>query len=495
MDRKSSFFYLCNRIFKICVIIESVFFLRTLLSAKDLRISGSNHAEYWVFVDKNLAGLNFKEHLEDKLKLSINYSDLTLKGIFFFWNPSLPIPEKLNYFDYTAIYEKEPVNILYGRYYTTFGRGLVLNQYLDEDFRTDNSLYGLKTDFKYFNSQFTLLSGKPRNIFFEQNKYTIKNDTTDQLRGVNLETGLIPMTTLAGRYVRINRLVDLTPKAFTELFGGDIGVNFGPFESYFEYARQWGCHPVVGGRLKGEGILFTTGLAISGLGISFQYMDYDTIGFGGAGYRYNEPPTPIKSEISVNRGTDEKGFGISLSTTPVDILTGEFDYNKIKTHNNEDGVTEGIIKFTTHPNYNLEIIGGMEYLVKEGIELEVDRKSETKPNIELTYNFGSFYIETGYEHNFIWEDRRQYYEHAISLAFGKSEIFAFTFRYQRRSRVIEHLGDETNWPLAELSLDLTNRHNLRIRVGGEKGGLVCSGGVCRFEEPFKGVKAVLTSIF
>ena len=41
----------------------------------------------------------------------------------------------------------------------------------------------------------------------------------------------------------------------------------------------------------------------------------------------------------------------------------------------------------------------------------------------------------------------------------------------------------------------SRKHNLRIRVGGEKGGLVCMGGVCREEEPFRGIKVVLTSIF
>jgi hypothetical protein len=49
--------------------------------------------------------------------------------------------------------------------------------------------------------------------------------------------------------------------------------------------------------------------------------------------------------------------------------------------------------------------------------------------------------------------------------------------------------------MAELSVDLTSKQNLRIRVGAEQGGLVCSGGVCRFEEPFKGIKVVLTSLF
>ncbi len=465
------------------------------LNAADFRLSGANRAEYWVFDSTE----DYREHVEDKLKLALNYGDITLRGAFFFWTPSLPIQENLHYIDYTVSYDKDPVNLLYGRYYTTFGRGMTLNAFLDEDFRLDNSLYGAKVDIKYFKSRLTLLTGAPRNIFFEENLYTIKNDTADQIRGANLETRLIPKTTLGGRYVRVNRQVDLTPQSFTELFGGNIGVLLGPFEAYFEYARQWGSHPVIGGRLKGDGIFFNLGYAISGLGISFQYMDYDTIGFGGAGYRYNEPPTPIKSGISVNRGIDEKGFGITINASPLDWVTAELNYNQIKTHDEEDGVVEQIVKTTSYIGPNLQVIAGVNRLVKDGIELEVEEKTELKPNIEATYNFGAFFIETGYEHNFISSDTSDYYEHAASFSIGKPELLVFTLRYERRNRIPEWLilkyGDETAWPIAELSLDLTTRHNLRIRVGGEKGGLVCSGGVCRFEEPFKGVKLVLTSIF
>ncbi len=473
--------------------------LPALVQAVDVRVSGSNHAEYWVFVDPSLDSLNYKEHLENKLKLAVNAGDVTLKGVFFLWQPSLPNPGKLTYLDYTAQYNREPINLLFGRYYTTFGRGLVLNAFLDEDFRNDNSLYGLKTDFQYLKSRVTLVAGKPRNIFFEQNEYFIKNDTTDQIKGINLETDLIPHLNLGGRYVRVNRKVDLTPKAFTELFGGSIGAMIGPWDGYFEYGRLWGSHPAIGGRLQGTGILLTTSLSLTGFGLSLQYMDYDTIGFGGAGYRYNEPPTPIKSGISVNRGIDERGFGGTLAVTPISLLTGEISYNQIKTHDGRSGVIESVTKLTGRPSERIEIIGGLEYLLKDKIELPIDRKTELKPNIELTYDLGPVFIETGYEHTFITSDTSSYYDHSLSFSVGKPELFVLSLRYERRNRVpawlVDKLGTETNWPLAELSLDLTNRHNLRIRVGGEKGGLVCSGGVCRFEEPFRGVKLVFTSIF
>jgi hypothetical protein len=232
-----------------------------------------------------------------------------------------------------------------------------------------------------------------------------------------------------------------------------------------------------------------------------------------SGYRYNEVPTPIKSGISVNRGIDEIGYGVSLFASPFDFMSIEIENNQISTHDttlntfkdiitlNEDmnGVLEQTAKITVNPNYDLEITGGIERLIKQGIEAGIDRKSETKPNFEVTYNFGQFFIEGGYEHNLITCDTSDYYDHAVSFSLGKPELFVLSLRYERRNRVpewlIPKLGEETAWPMAELSLDLTHRHNLRIRIGGEKGGLICSGGVCRFEEPFKGIKVVLTSMF
>ncbi len=488
------------------------------LNAQDLRLSGANYGEYWLFFEDEEADTNYEEHLEDKINVSLSYGDLALRGAFFFSDPSLPNEKKLSYVDYSIQYSKEPVTILYGRFNKTFGRGLVLNQFVDEDFKIDKSLFGIQAGISHFNSQLTLLSGKPRNVFFEENVYSIKNDddTTAQVRGVDLETKIIPRVTLGGRYVRINREIDMIPEAFTELFGGNLGFRTGPFDAYVEYAQQLGTYPGLGGRLKGSGLLVSSSLALSGFGISFQAMDYDTIGFPfNKTYRYNEPVTPIKTGISVNRGVDEIGFGVSLLYSPFDFVSIELDNNKISTHDttlnkleqifttNEtmDAVVEQAAKITTYPTYELEITAAVEKIVKQGIEVPIVKKTETKPHLEISYNFGPFFAGTEYGIEFVTSDTSDYYDQAIALSVGKPELFVFTVRYEMRNRApqwlvdLEKIGAETSWPLAELSLDLTTRHNLRIRAGAEKGGLVCTGGVCRFEEPFKGVKLVLTSIF
>ncbi len=484
----------------------------TILFATDLKINGGNRGEYWLWVDEELDSLNYTEHFEDKLTMSAQFNDFLFKGVFFIWDPSPPTVEGIRYIDYTVEYRKRPVNILYGTYYTTFGRGLALNAYYDEDFRQDNSLFGVRADVIHWKSRLTVLTGSPRNIAFEQFTYEIENDTTDQIRGADVTTKLIPKATLGARYVRVNRQQDLTPKAFTELFGGNVGYMAGPFDVYIEYARLLGTRPLVGGRLEGNGLVFSTSLALSGLGVTLQLMDYDSIGTGGFGYRYNEPPTPIASGVSVNQGMDEIGYGVSFVYSPSDIVSLELQNNKISTHDESvstleevlmlndtmDGVLEQILKIISYPSYETELTGGIERVIKQGIEATIEKKTELKPYIEFTYAFGPYYVEAGYEHNFITSDTSDYYEHAGLIAVGKPESFVFSLRYERRSRVpdwlVPELGERTTWPLAELSLDITNRHNLRIRAGGEKGGLVCSGGVCRWEPPFQGVKISLTSI-
>ncbi len=434
-----------------------IWFFPFVLSAQEFNLSSANTAEYWLFVGKDVDSINYKEHIENKLKLALSYGDLTLRGTFFTWNPAHPNPNRLNYIDYNLEYANDPINLLYGTYYSTLGRGLVLNQFLDEDFRNDNSIFGIKGAFNYLNSNLTILAGKPRNIFFEENNYKIKNDTTDQVRGVDFETRLIPNLTLAARYVRVNRRIDFTPNAFTELFGGNIGIQFGPYEGYLEYARHLGCYPVVGGRLTGNGLLFTSNLSLSGLGIAIQVMNYDSIGFGGANYRYNEPPTPIKSGVSVNRGTDEFGFGTSVNYTPIDNLNLEVNYNSIKNHDKTQGVLEQILKVKSTQFENLELIAAIEKTVKDQIELPIGKKTELKPSAEITYNLGEYFIEAGYDQDFVTADTSKYYDHALSVSIGKSELFQFTLRYERRNRtpdwLLNKLGSEKSWPMAELSLD------------------------------------------
>jgi len=55
--------------------------------------------------------------------------------------------------------------------------------------------------------------------------------------------------------------------------------------------------------------------------------------------------------------------------------------------------------------------------------------------------------------------------------------------------------DARCWPMAELVLQILERHRLDLFYGYERGGVSCAGGICRVVTPFKGVKLTLTSHF
>ncbi|SRR5579883_1957277 len=54
-----------------------------------------------------------------------------------------------------------------------------------------------------------------------------------------------------------------------------------------------------------------------------------------------------------------------------------------------------------------------------------------------------------------------------------------------------HLED--NWPQGFVSLRMGHSHTLLMSYGSERGGLNCTGGICRVVPPFKGLRLTLTS--
>jgi hypothetical protein len=477
----------------------SLFFISLIYG---LEIRGGNKGEYWLYIKKTSDSLNFQDNFADKLKLSLSSEKFLLKTNLFYWRRSLEAKEQLKYLDYAFSYEDGWLELLLGRYYATFGKGLCLNQYLDEDFKVDNSILGFKGVLKHPLGFLTVVLGEMRNIFFEEEEYLIKNDTTDQLRGIDYETQFILnklKVNLGARYVRFHRKTDLVPRAFTELMGTNLEVNIGPYQGYLEYGYLLGSYPVIGGRLTGSGLLFTSTLTFSGLGLNFQFINYDSLGFGGHGFRYNELPSPVASGLSINRGTDEVGYNLSVNYAPLDNLLIELQTGRIYNSKKDQEILEGIGSLTLYLRENLEL--GLKFVRarKVRIELPAITKTELKPKLEINYNLEKYFWGFEYEHNFVSQDTSDYYEPKALISLGKPGRFEIGLSLTGRSRVPDwlmgKLGPERLFFNLEFSYDLSENHNLRIKIGEEIGGIVCSGGVCRFEEPFSGIKITLNSIF
>jgi len=484
-------------------------FAGSLAYGANLTIQGVNRAEFWAYRD------SWATHAEDKMDLNLKYGDLTGGLGLFLFEPSQPwttAKKPVRFFDYTVAYSPKRLEVLYGKFYQTFGKGLTLRAYSDDDFRHYKSLNGLRGIAHLpLSTDVVLLGARLRDLFFQEGTYKLMNatDTTDQVLGADLSSRPFEWGGLGARYVRVNRdsTKDITAKAFTELYGGNLAATLGPVDIYGEVCQRLGTKPGVGGREKGLGYYLSGTAAFTGYSIVAEYMDYDRIGFPTGVYHWNDPPTPIKSGVALNRGEDEKGFGIIATATPVGSLYLEADYGRLYKHKDANsGVVEweGKSRYALGDAWNFE--AKFNHMVQQNVELHVLSRATYVPTVHVNYLAGSHTFAFEGEYDFVTERRddepslqdsfRKYHESALTFSYGYGVALLFTVGLQHVDQKLDirYAGQQT-WPMFEAVWNITERNVLRVRVGGEKGGYTCSGGVCRFESPFTGAKLQLISRF
>jgi hypothetical protein len=495
--------------------LAAIFLLAvSLAGAAELSIQGVNKAEFWLYKE------DYATHMEDKLDLNLRYGDLRGGLNIFLYEPSKPWNsdrQPLRLLDYTIAYSPRQLEVLFGKFYQTFGKGLTLRTYSDDDFRHYKSLNGLRGIARLpLRTEVVVLGARMRDIFFQENTYKVLNadslhaDTTDQVLGADLASRPFDFGSFGGRYVRINRTSDPTPKAFSELYGGNLGLSLGPVELYGEICQRLGTKPYIGGREMGLGYYLNGAAAVGSFSVLAEYMDYNKIGFpdvvlaGRKVYRWNDPPTPIKSGVAINRGVDERGYGVTLSGTPAGPLYVEANLGNLWVpHDSTKGVLEGEgkVRYSLGTDWTFE--GKFNHMVQKNIELHVASRTTDKPTANASYLLGQHTFALEAEYNFVLEDTGnmgagawKYHEAAFTASYGYGEALLFTVGWQFVDMKLDRrYNGEQSWPVFETVWSITDRNMLRVRLGAERGGYTCSGGVCREEAPFNGVKAQLITRF
>ncbi|MEO0079419.1 MAG: DUF6029 family protein [candidate division WOR-3 bacterium] len=476
---------------------------RSAVGGQRLGVAGVNRAEFWAYRE------SLYTHFEDKLDLDLRYADLSAEFGLLLFEPSKHSPavrKPLRLFDYAIAYRPKELEVLVGRCYQTLGKGLALRTYSDDDFRHYKSLHGVKGSFHLpFRTDLVLLGGRMRDIFFQENTYKLMNasDTTDQVLGADLTARPHRAFELGGRYVRINRELDPSAKAFTELFGGNGGVRLGPLDLYGEVCWRLGTRPGIGGREKGYGYYLSAALPLAGFAILGQFMDYTRLGFPPGVYHYNDPPTPIRSGVALNRGVDERGFGIELSGTVFNGLYLEAVLGRLFVH---DDTSAGVLEWETKGRYALGSDWTFEakfnHMLQKNVELGTYQRVTDRPTLLVNYSLDRHSLAGELELGFVSEQPTdtshgshwRYHEPVVSFSYGYGEGWLFTLGWQGVDQdSLKRYDNQKSWPFFETVWNVNERNVLRIRAGAEKGGYTCSGGVCRYEAPFSGVKLQLIS--
>jgi hypothetical protein len=143
-------------------------------------------------------------------------------------------------------------------------------------------------------------------------------------------------------------------------------------------------------------------------------------------------------------------------------------------------------------------------MVQQNVELHVLSRGTDKPAVLINYLVGKQTLAFEGEYDFVTERRddspqepfQKYHESALTVSYGPDQVLLFTLGWQYVDKKLDiRYAGQQSWPMFETVWSITDRNVLRVRIGAERGGYTCSGGVCRFESPFTGAKIQLISRF
>jgi len=101
-----------------------------------------------------------------------------------------------------------------------------------------------------------------------------------------------------------------------------------------------------------------------------------------------------------------------------------------------------------------------------------------------------FISESQWVYEFPQNER--FFNQFFSIAFNFFSQYSLGLRYELTTNKFE-LGNRKNWLVIEGGYRLGTNHTLIVTYGRERGGTVCSNGICRQVLPFDGFRLTLTT--
>lgn len=247
---------------------------------------------------------------------------------------------------------------------------------------------------------------------------------------------------------------------------------------------------------NGYGVYLESGLFLGNLSFLLEFKDYKNLDF-----EYNRPPLLESEQLPLLANQFAK------DARDVSGLSGRLDYNwtKIST------LLFGRLSYLRDkPGGNLRniihLFAGLEKKFKDTgwLNLIAGYREENTSSLVFYYTHGStFHYQANMSYpltsrlslelDFKSKDFRgrnlDYYERRSFLSVHYSPRWIATLFFdQTDDPEILFFKDKKNWLGGQIEIKFTTANSLRLFYGSNKGGVKCSGGVCKFFPPFEGLR-------
>jgi hypothetical protein len=364
------------------------------------------------------------------------------------------------------------------------GEGLILGMERDETLNRDRQIEGINVGMKLEWFEISQIWGTPIEIDRINKAYRIVNDTSDVLFGLNLSTPIMSRygILLGSRILRLKK-----DTLYTNLWGGNFEFSSNHISWYIEVAQR-------SGKEKGWGVYSNLDIFLGSYNFNLQFINYDTLRIGGMTYKYNLLPTLNQSGYSINEGQDEVGFQITMKKT-IEDKRFSISHSKITPKFLDKENEKEIKEYSLEANFfdfytSLSFSSFKGYIVppfkkQKKIKVEIDGSIK---DIEFLFSIQKIKGMT-------WRDVETF---EISVELNKIllfNIYPIYFNYTHRFKeIVEECPGIEWWGIGMKFNSNSEKPFLDFWFGKEKGGVVCSGGVCSYVAPFEGVKVKLTII-
>lgn len=400
-------------------------------------------------------------------------------------------------------YRGETATMRAGTFYATFGRGLLLRAEEDDAVRVDRDIDGVHGSLAWRAFDGQAFIGRPRN--------DETHERDDLLSGAEAGVRLLSGLRLGAGYVRM----DADPPDFAgtlsgnreltagspaeELVGGNLRFQRGILDATLEGAKRyvWGVRDPYAGWIgtrgrDGDALYGSVSLGVPGYTLLLEGKDYEKFDAP-----YSTLPPANQAGIPINNGLDERGVGAVATVSPVREWIGEAaaSWAEGRDDPGERRSVQGSVRRDWLGRAALEL--GGEWTEEEELSSHAYRRYYG-PTIEALHYFGGSSISLhGRVQSWINQirggRRDKYTEIGADVTFALDPARAATLAVTSASEAIEEYDGEDLWISLELAWTFAQSHDLKLKVGEERGGIVCSGGICHYEPPFSGVRLELSS--
>jgi hypothetical protein len=447
---------------------------------------------------------------------------------------------KRRYAEYTG----KPVSVRVGHFSHLLGRGLALNLFENRGLAYDTWIDGVRLEGVAGPVAITGLAGR---LPF-RDSVTVTRDEEYALRALDAELEVMEGVNVGGSLVHaegtLNRMIGTTT-VVSEVYAGRGSVSTGPLDVYLEWSVR---RTDVSGRPAVDastGLYGSLSWADEGFGVSLEYKDYrfdiqdPYARFDGSRptrmLPFQNPPTVMREHsfallsrpLRQVNFDDEVGIQADLFLALGPSTTITANTSVASEHDYFDLAPDGFA-FLRSGRPGAFLPSSDRRLSPAG-EMYLELEHYGSPSSAFRLGFArrtsvqtSFFLGPGNDHTIRsivipaqaefpvgggsimmvqaeqeWVDDnyssdRHFFNQALFLTVIRAPLLSAAVRFEWTTNP-DDPSFRTTWTSAEIGIRAGGGHAITLTAGQERGGLVCSNGICRFVQPFSGIRVRVQS--